>query len=200
MNILNYKSLIFNYLGILSKYNNSQWNLPFYAQKIIIAINNSMLVCEKVIEASSAQIQNWINELKSISNFINMNDISSCREAFSKMQLDSSNVINDISLQISVLQDCVSTIEDVMSTSQIFYGDPEINALNEFKNDVIGFFNIEMNFQVYLLVILSDCKALNNLFSISIQPYNYEQYNSMLVVKVQTEASFVKVKELRLSL
>lgn len=200
MNILSYKSLIFNYLGIIGKYNNAQWNLPFYAQKIIVSINNSMLICEKIIELSSAQIQNWINELKSISNFINMNDISSSREALSKMQLDSSNIINGLLLQISVLKDCVHTIEDIMSTPEVFFGDPEVSELNEFKNDVIGFFNIEVNFQVYLFGLLSDYKTLNNIFSISIQPYNYEQYNSMSVVKVQTEASFVKVKELRLSL
>lgn len=105
----------------------------------------------KIIELSSAQIQNWINELKSISNFINMNDISSSREALSKMQLDSSNIINGILLQISVLKDCVHTLEDIMSTPEVFFGDPEISELNEFKNDVIGFLILKSTFKsIYL--------------------------------------------------
>lgn len=201
MNIYSIQNIFERLIGGLENYKNL--NSP-YSQQIVEDKSRMKNVLSSIQNITSCILEptnEWEDSLNMAQSNIELNSVINCHSILSDMQSSITNSINNVSLQLSVIEGISEEVNNSLDViNQEFQSNPttiDLKTYSNLKATIGSIFEELTNLSNFCETIINDMKGINDTLNIGINPYNYDMYNSITILKMQITTSYSDIQSLR---
>lgn len=201
MNIYNFKSKFEILSAELYQYDNL---VSPYSQQSIAnkdRINNIISYMEVITSAILEPAESWETSLQKALDCVESNDIEGCHTNLSEVQCGVINSIQSVSLQLSVIEDNLEEVENSLGIiNQGFQTEPnsiDTTSYNSLKSVIENIFDEMSNYKNFCQTVINDIQKILDILALDTNPYDYEMYNSITILKMQIITSRSDIQTLR---
>lgn len=201
MNIYSIQNIFERLIGGLANYKNL--NSP-YSQQIVEDKSRMKNVLSSIQNITSCILEptnEWEDSLNMAQSNIELNSVINCHSILSDMQSSITNSINNVSLQLSVIEGISEEVNNSLDViNQEFQSNPttiDLKTYSNLKATIGSIFEELTNLSNFCETIINDMKGINDTLNIGINPYNYDMYNSITILKMQITTSYSDIQSLR---
>lgn len=160
-------------------------------------VSNMEIMTSAILEPANS----WETSLQNAWDCVESNDIMHCHENLSEVRCSIINSIQNVSLQLSVIEDTIEEVENSLDIiSQAFLSEPnsiDTTTYNGLKSSIQSIFDEMVNYKDFCQTVINDMQKIIDLLNLGTNPYNYEMYNSTTVLKMQILTSRSDIQTLR---
>lgn len=201
MNIYSIQNIFERLIDGLENYKNLN---PPYSQQIVEDKSRMKNVLSSIQNITSYILEptnEWEDSLNMAQSNIELNNVINCHSILSDMQSSITNSINNVSLQLSVIEGISEEVNNSLDViNQEFQSDPttiDLKTYSNLKATIGSIFEELSNLSNFCETIINDMKGMNDTLNIGINPYNYDMYNSITILKMQITTSYSDNQSLR---
>lgn len=201
MNIYSIQNIFERLIDGLENYKNLN---PPYSQQIVEDKSRMKNVLSSIQNITSCILEptnEWEDSLNMAQSNIELNSVINCHSILSDMQSSITNSINNVSLQLSVIEGISEEVNNSLDViNQEFQSNPttiDLKTYSNLKATIGSIFEELTNLSNFCETIINDMKGINDTLNIGINPYNYDMYNSITILKMQITTSYSDNQSLR---
>ena len=201
MSVYDFKKKFKSLSGELDQYVNL--DSPYSQQSIINKnrVNNIVSNMEVITFEILEPANSWATLLQKALDCVELNDLVNCHTNLSEVQSGVINSMQSLNLQLSVIED---TLEEVENSSDIisqgFQSEPnsiDTASYNGLRSTIEIIFDEMSSYKDFCQTVINDMHEILGILALGTNPYDYEMYNSITVLKMQIFTSRAGIQTLR---